>query len=94
MHGNEAGKGGELTHDETTIITGALDMTQKTVKDAMTPMSKIFSLDINSRLDEKTMGLIMSNGHSRVPIYLETPANIFGLILVRYFDRLKERAYL
>ncbi|CAN1158613.1 DUF21 domain-containing protein At5g52790 [Linum perenne] len=52
LHGNEAGKGGELTHDETTIITGALDMTQKTAKDAMTPTCQIFSLDINSKLDE------------------------------------------
>ncbi|KAH7557698.1 hypothetical protein JRO89_XS11G0205000 [Xanthoceras sorbifolium] len=83
MHGNEAGKGGELTHDETTIITGALDMTQKTAKDAMTPMSCIFSLDINSRLDEKTTGLIISKGHSRVPIYSGTPTNIIGLILVK-----------
>ncbi|KAH9646803.1 DUF21 domain-containing protein [Citrus sinensis] len=94
MHGNEAGKGGELTHDETTIITGALDMTQKTAKDAMTAMSKIFSLDINSRLDEKTMGLIISNGHSRVPIYVGTPTNIIGAILVRYFDLSKGQAYL
>jgi metal transporter CNNM len=51
MHGNEAGKGGELTHDETTIITGALEMTQKTAKDAMTPISETFSLDINAKLD-------------------------------------------
>ncbi|KAJ4705943.1 DUF21 domain-containing protein [Melia azedarach] len=83
MHGNEAGKGGELTHDETTIITGALDMTQKTVKDAMTPISRIFAVDINSRLDEKAMGLIISKGHSRVPIYSGTPTNIIGLILVK-----------
>ncbi|KAK3220211.1 hypothetical protein Dsin_014181 [Dipteronia sinensis] len=83
MHGNEAGKGGELTHDETTIITGALDMTQKTAKDAMTPMSNVFSIDINSRLDEKMMGLIISKGHSRVPIYSGTPTNIIGLILVK-----------
>ncbi|KAI0500952.1 hypothetical protein KFK09_019170 [Dendrobium nobile] len=51
MHGNEAGKGGELTHDETTIITGALDLTQKTAKDAMTLISDTFSLDINAKLD-------------------------------------------
>ncbi|KAJ9164230.1 hypothetical protein P3X46_023832 [Hevea brasiliensis] len=83
MHGKEAGKGGELTQDETTIITGALDMTQKTAKDAMTPLPKIFSLDINSKLDEKTMGLIISTGHSRIPIYSGNPANIIGLILVK-----------
>ncbi|XP_021911048.1 DUF21 domain-containing protein At2g14520-like, partial [Carica papaya] len=37
LHGNEAGKGGELTHDETTIIAGALELTEKTASDAMTP---------------------------------------------------------
>ncbi|KAK6925878.1 CNNM, transmembrane domain, partial [Dillenia turbinata] len=83
MHGNEAGKGGELTHDETTIITGALDMTQKTAKDAMTPISDIFSLDINSKLDMYTMNLITSKGHSRIPIYSGNPLNIIGLILVK-----------
>ncbi|KAI3861173.1 hypothetical protein MKW92_022969 [Papaver armeniacum] len=35
MHGNEAGKGGELTHDETTIIAGALELTTKTAGDLM-----------------------------------------------------------
>ncbi|MBA0795706.1 hypothetical protein Gohar_006548, partial [Gossypium harknessii] len=29
IHSQEAGKGGELTHDETTIISGALDLTEK-----------------------------------------------------------------
>ncbi|GAV76312.1 CBS domain-containing protein/DUF21 domain-containing protein [Cephalotus follicularis] len=83
MHGNEAGKGGELTQDETTIINGALDMSQKTAKDAMTPLSKIFSLDIDSKLDENAVGLIISKGHSRVPIYSGTKNNIVGLLLVK-----------
>lgn len=40
-----------MSHHETTIISGALDLTQKSAKDAMTPISEIFSLDINSKLD-------------------------------------------
>ncbi|TVU48547.1 hypothetical protein EJB05_08188 [Eragrostis curvula] len=83
MHGNEAGKGGELTHDETTIITGALELTQKIAKDAMTPIAETFSLDINAKLDQHTMGMIMTKGHSRVPIYSGSPNNIIGLILVK-----------
>lgn len=47
----QAGKGGELTHDETTIIGGALDLTTKTAKDVMTNLSKVFSLDIDAKLD-------------------------------------------
>ncbi|KAG4975590.1 hypothetical protein JHK86_035064 [Glycine max] len=44
-------KGGELSHHETSIITGAIDLTGKTAKDAMTPISETFSLDINSKFD-------------------------------------------
>ncbi|KAG8638369.1 DUF21 domain-containing protein At2g14520 isoform X1 [Manihot esculenta] len=84
LHADEAGKGGELSHHETTIISGALDLTQKSAKDAMTPISEIFSLDINSKLDMHTMGLIMSKGHSRVPIYSGSPSNLIGIILVKH----------
>ncbi|KAF7813041.1 DUF21 domain-containing protein [Senna tora] len=79
----QAGKGGELSHHETCIISGAIDLTQKTAKDSMTPLSQIFSLDINSKLDMHTMTLITSKGHSRIPLYSGNPTNIIGLILVK-----------
>ncbi|XP_031481434.1 DUF21 domain-containing protein At2g14520-like isoform X1 [Nymphaea colorata] len=83
LHGNEAGKGGELTHDETTIIAGALELTEKTAKDSMTPISETFTIDINAKLDSSLMQLILDKGHSRVPVYYEQPTNIIGLILVK-----------
>uniref|UniRef100_A0A5B6ZAE3 DUF21 domain-containing protein n=1 Tax=Davidia involucrata TaxID=16924 RepID=A0A5B6ZAE3_DAVIN len=83
LHGNEAGKGGELTHDETTIIAGALELTEKTAKDAMTPISETFAIDINAKLDRDLMSLILEKGHSRVPVYYEQPTNIIGLVLVK-----------
>ncbi|CAN1272284.1 DUF21 domain-containing protein At2g14520 [Linum perenne] len=83
LHGNEAGKGGELTHDETTIIAGALELTEKTAGDAMTPISETFAIDINGKLDRDLMNLILEKGHSRVPVYYEQPTNIIGLVLVK-----------
>ncbi|XP_043712746.1 DUF21 domain-containing protein At2g14520-like isoform X2 [Telopea speciosissima] len=83
MHGNEAGKGGELTHDETTIIAGALELTTKTARDAMTPIAETFAIDINAKLDRDLMKLILEKGHSRVPVFYEQPVNIIGLILVK-----------
>ncbi|XP_058069660.1 DUF21 domain-containing protein At2g14520-like isoform X2 [Magnolia sinica] len=83
FHGNEAGKGGELTRNETTIIAGALELTEKTARDAMTPISETFAIDINAKLDRDMMKLILDEGHSRVPIYHEKPTNIIGLILVK-----------
>lgn len=83
FHGNEAGKGGELTHDETTIIAGALELSEKTASDAMSPISDTFAIDINAKLDRDLMNLILEKGHSRVPVYYEQPTNIIGLILVK-----------
>ncbi|KAL6210024.1 hypothetical protein ACLB2K_020962 [Fragaria x ananassa] len=83
FHGNEAGKGGELTHDETTIIAGALELSEKTASDAMTPIAETFAIDINDKLDRNLMNLIMEKGHSRVPVYYEEPTNIIGLVLVK-----------
>ncbi|KAJ4896968.1 DUF21 domain-containing protein [Raphanus sativus] len=83
LHGNEAGKGGELTHDETTIIAGALELSEKMAKDAMTPISETFVIDINAKLDRDLMNLILEKGHSRVPVYYEQRTNIIGLVLVK-----------
>ncbi|XP_059455236.1 DUF21 domain-containing protein At4g14240-like [Corylus avellana] len=83
IHGMEAGKGGELTHDETTIISGALDLTEKTAEEAMTPIESTFSLDVNSKLDWEAMGKVLARGHSRVPVYSGSPKNVIGLLLVK-----------
>ncbi|KAK9078463.1 hypothetical protein SSX86_002520 [Deinandra increscens subsp. villosa] len=83
IHGLEAGKGGELSHDETTIINGALDLTEKTTEEAMTPIESTFSLDVNSKLDWEAMGKIIARGHSRVPVYSGNPRNVIGLLLVK-----------
>ncbi|KAM7520370.1 hypothetical protein LguiB_019332 [Lonicera macranthoides] len=83
LHCNEAGKGGELSRSETLIISGALELTEKTAKDAITPIAEIFAIDINAKLDRKLINLILEKGHSRVPVYYEQPRNIIGLILVK-----------
>ncbi|KAL6893637.1 hypothetical protein ACP4OV_007735 [Aristida adscensionis] len=85
LHGNElrAGKGGELTHDETTIIAGALELTEKKAKDAMTPLHQTFAIDINAKLDRDLLQEVLEKGHSRVPVYYEKKTNIIGLILVK-----------
>ncbi|KAL8232840.1 hypothetical protein R6Q57_002618 [Mikania cordata] len=83
IHSQEAGKGGELTHDETTIISGALDLTEKTAEEAMTPIESTFSLDVNSKLNWEAFGKILAKGHSRVPVYSGNPKNVIGLLLVK-----------
>ncbi|KAG6431112.1 hypothetical protein SASPL_109187 [Salvia splendens] len=83
IHGEEAGKGGELTHDETTIISGALDLTKKIAEEAMTPIESTFSLNLDSNLDWEAISRIMASGHSRIPVYHGSPRNIIGVLLVK-----------
>ncbi|CAH1421259.1 unnamed protein product [Lactuca virosa] len=83
FHGNKAGKGGSLSLHETTIIGGALELTAKTARDAMTPLSQNFSVDINAKLDRNLMNKIIEKGYSRVPVYYDQPGNIIGALLVK-----------
>ena len=46
----------------------------------MTPLEKIFMLNINTKLDFETMKRIGETGHSRVPVYeeVEVPSDVEG----------------
>ncbi|KAL2622925.1 hypothetical protein R1flu_003130 [Riccia fluitans] len=82
MHGNAAGKGGDLNHYETTIISGALSLTERTAGQVMTPIAQTFSIDVSSKLDRVTMTQVVASGQSRIPIYSGKPNNIVGVVLV------------
>mmetsp|Transcript_26218 Transcript_26218/g.46507 ORF Transcript_26218/g.46507 Transcript_26218/m.46507 type:complete len:697 (-) Transcript_26218:272-2362(-) len=76
-------KYGDLVTDEVTILKGVLQLAKKTVRDIMTPMDQVFMLDINSRMDYKSMARILSKGHSRIPVYDGDIDNIYKLLLVK-----------
>lgn len=72
-----------LTQDETSILKGALDFSQKTVEDICTPADKVFKLNIDSKLDKEAMLKLLRSGHSRIPLYENHPNNIVCLLLVK-----------
>ena len=49
--------------DEVAIIKGALDMSHKTARTAMTPMDMVFMLPADAPLDEDTLTAILASGH-------------------------------
>jgi len=74
---------GNLSVDEVTIIRGALDLKEKTVTDAMTPIDKVFMLEGDTRLTRGVMQEITRKGHSRVPVYSAQKNKILGQLLVK-----------
>ncbi|EIN04149.1 DUF21-domain-containing protein [Punctularia strigosozonata HHB-11173 SS5] len=82
MHSATETYGGDLKRDTVTIIGGALDLQEKMVKDAMTPIEKVFMLPIDAKLDEETLRRICATGHSRIPVYeeIDVPVGASGVI--------------
>ncbi|KAG1721075.1 hypothetical protein EDD22DRAFT_983146 [Suillus occidentalis] len=96
LHSSMSSLGGDLKSDTVTIIGATLDLQEKVVKQAMTPIENVFMLSIDSKLDYALMKKICLTGHSRVPVYeeVEVPADtsdrmlkvkkIIGILLVKH----------
>ncbi|KAG6373622.1 hypothetical protein JVT61DRAFT_6283 [Boletus reticuloceps] len=96
MHSSMSPHGGDLKSDTVTIIGATLDLQEKVVKQAMTPINDVFMLSIDSMLDYDMMREICLTGHSRVPVYeevvvavdssgrLEKVKKIIGILLVKH----------
>ncbi|EON99840.1 putative duf21 and cbs domain protein [Phaeoacremonium minimum UCRPA7] len=73
-----------LNQDEVTIIGAVLDLKGKPVRAVMTPMDDVFVMSEDTKLDEKTMDMILSAGYSRIPIHESgNPTNFIGMLLVK-----------
>ncbi|KAI5984545.1 hypothetical protein EDC04DRAFT_2884658 [Pisolithus marmoratus] len=96
MHSSISSLGGDLKTDTVTIIGATLDLQEKVVKQAMTPIEDVFMLSIDSRLDYDLLKKICLTGHSRVPVYEEVDVpldssgrtekvkKIIGILLVKH----------
>ncbi|KAI3622786.1 cbs domain-containing protein [Moniliophthora roreri] len=78
MHSLMGTHGGDLKTDTVTIIGATLDLQEKVVRQAMTPIKDVFMLSIEAKLDYEMLKNICMTGHSRVPVYeeIDVPAPI------------------
>ncbi|KAJ0170046.1 hypothetical protein K1T71_014652 [Dendrolimus kikuchii] len=73
----------DLDREEVNIISGALDLRKKPVKDVMTKLKDCFMLPINSVLDFETMSEIVKSGYSRIPVYEGSRGNIVTVLFIK-----------
>jgi metal transporter CNNM len=74
---------GPLDDGEVRYLRNILDMQSKTVENVYTRLENVFSLDLNTRIDRRVMKRIFEAGHSRIPIFVDSPARILGCILAK-----------
>lgn len=73
----------DLHNDEVDIISGALELSKKTVGDIMTKLNDVFMVPITSVLNFETVSEIMKSGYSRIPVYDGEKENVVALLSIK-----------
>lgn len=83
MIAEHVGADSELDEDEVEIIKGALQLSEKRVRDIMTPISKVFSLTPDTVMRQKVIDDLKQNGYSRIPVFNRRKTQCFGVLLTK-----------
>ncbi len=86
----------ELDEDEVEIIRGALLLSEKRVRDILTPVNQVFWLEPQTIIDAHLIDEIKAKGRSRIPIFNAEKTMCYGVLLVKQlvdidFDRVTPR---
>uniref|UniRef100_A0A7S1CTU2 CNNM transmembrane domain-containing protein n=1 Tax=Picochlorum oklahomense TaxID=249345 RepID=A0A7S1CTU2_9CHLO len=84
LHDANKNYGGNLSTEEVTIIKGALDLTHKRARAAMTPLDMVFMVSIDTVLNSEVLESILKSGHSRILVHAKGDrTKIIGIVLVK-----------
>ncbi|HSX07789.1 MAG TPA: CNNM domain-containing protein [Candidatus Saccharimonadales bacterium] len=75
--------GSELDDDEVEIIRGALQLSEKHVRDIMTDINDVFWLTPDTKLNSARIDEIKANGWSRIPVFNRQRTTCFGVLLMK-----------
>jgi CBS domain containing-hemolysin-like protein len=73
----------ELDEDEVEIIKGALQLSEKRVRDIMTPIDSVYWLTPDTVVTSRVLEDIKANGYSRVPVLNRRKTQCFGILLIK-----------
>jgi metal transporter CNNM len=76
-------KSSELDEDEVEIIRGALQLSEKRVRDIFTDIRHTFWLTLDSDLSPEMIDEIKDKGFSRIPIFNSQLTKCYGILLVK-----------
>ena len=73
----------ELDEDEVEIIRGALQLSEKKVRDILMPIEDVYWLTPDTKLTSKKIGEVKEIGRSRIPIFNRQLSHCYGVLLVK-----------
>jgi CBS domain containing-hemolysin-like protein len=73
----------ELDDDEVEIIKGALQLSEKRIRDIMVPIRHVYWMTPNTRIDSHKIDEIKNRGWSRIPILNKQRTSCYGILLMK-----------
>lgn len=73
---------GTIDEDEWQVVSNIIRLDEVTVGEVMTPRTDMIAIQVEATVDE-AMGLMLEEGHLRLPVYERSPDKIVGLLLAR-----------
>jgi CBS domain containing-hemolysin-like protein len=73
----------ELDDDEIEIMRGALYLSEKRVRDIMTPIDRTYWLTPDTLLDDAKIDEIKAQGFSRIPVFNRALTKSYGVMLMK-----------
>lgn len=76
-------KNSELDDDEVEIIRGALQLSEKRVRDIMTPLRNVYWVTPDEKIDSRKIEDIKMHSWSRIPVFNKSHTTCYGLLLIK-----------
>ena len=84
---DDQGRGGGIDEGEEEIIKNIIEISETEIHAVMTPRVDMAAVPVNAPL-EKVVELILTSGHSRIPVYAGTIDNVIGVLHAKDLLRL------
>lgn len=93
---HEQSEHSDVEQDELVIVRNALKFGDRLVRDVMTPLNMVVSIQADQNFDLGTLKDLQESGHSRFPVYKDNLNDIVGVLylkdlLTNHDDSLKAR---
>lgn len=77
------GDASELDDDEVEIVRNALQLSERRVRDIMTPISDVYCLYVNDKIDARKIDELKAENWSRIPIFNKRKTDSGSYILLK-----------
>ncbi|MBO4541535.1 MAG: HlyC/CorC family transporter [Bacilli bacterium] len=76
---------GIFEENESDIIQASLDFADTSVKEVLTPRSRMFMINYEGLTREKLLDILRKTSYSRIPVYLGSKDRVIGILIVKNY---------